>query len=79
MLSHRLKPIHLLLLFTLLGLTPTRVLAQAGAGQFLLISDIHFDSFYDERTVRPARDQTGRDVGENPGEVTTDRIQSPGN
>jgi sphingomyelin phosphodiesterase acid-like 3 len=47
MFSHRLKTIYLLLLFTLLVLVPTRALAQSGTGQFLLISDIHFDPFYD--------------------------------
>ncbi len=47
MLPHRVKPIHLLMLFTLLALFPTRVLAHAGSGQFLLISDLHFDPFYD--------------------------------
>jgi hypothetical protein len=47
MLAHRSKNVRLLLLFTILVLTPNRVSAQAGTGQFLLISDIHFDPFYD--------------------------------
>ena len=66
MFFQRMKPLHLLLLFTLLALSPTRVLAQASSGQFLLISDIHFDPFYDKRIIpassTPNRSKRGRKI-----------------
>ncbi len=47
MISHCSRIVKLLVLWALLVLAPHQVWAQAGNGQFLLISDIHFDPFYD--------------------------------
>jgi sphingomyelin phosphodiesterase acid-like 3 len=41
------KIVKLLLVLTPLVIVPSGVSAQSGTGQFLLISDIHFDPFYD--------------------------------
>jgi sphingomyelin phosphodiesterase acid-like 3 len=56
--------VKLWLLLTLLVLTPNHVSAQAGSGQFLLISDIHFDPFYDgtlfdQLDAQPVEDWAG--------------------
>ena len=43
------------------ALTPARALAQSAAGQFLLISDIHFNPFYDGSLFDRLRDRPVED------------------
>jgi sphingomyelin phosphodiesterase acid-like 3 len=47
MFPQRSKTLKLLLLLTFVVLIPARAPAQSGTGCFLVISDIHFDPFYD--------------------------------
>jgi hypothetical protein len=47
MLLLRSKTMRFLLLLTLFVVNPAPAAAQSGPGQFLVISDIHFDPFYD--------------------------------
>ena len=49
------------LLLLMSALTPTRALAQSGTGQFLLISDIHFNPFYDGSLLDLLRDRPVED------------------